>query len=129
MKHIHESIIGRKGTNSIKLWLLYPVVKDFYIALEVLPRDCRIYWDNTSLFCVNRQQLKEFFDNLSNDNMFTDPNSALFEINPHYLRNIKDVKDWIVGLSSDNWKDFDLIYKAEELNQITVDIPKYIKSL
>lgn len=127
MKHINESIIGRKGTQSSKLWLLYPVSKDFHTALKVLPVDCRIYWDSTNLFCVNRQQLKEFFDNLSNDNRFTNPESALFKIDPRYLRSFKDVKDWIVRLSSN--KEFESIYRAKELNLIIVNIPEYIKSL
>ena len=127
MKHINESIIGRRGTQPSKLWLLYPISNDFHTALKVLPDDCRIYWDSTSLFCVNRQQLKEFFDNLSNDNRFTNPESILFEIGPRYLRSFKDVKDWIVRLSSN--KEFESIYRAKELNQIVVNIPKYIESL
>lgn len=127
MKHIQESIIGRKGTySSSKLWLLYPVSLDFQTALEVLPDDCRVYWDSTSLFCVNLQQLKEFFDSFPND-MFTHRESVLFEIDSHYLRNLKDVKNWIVRLSAT--EEFDSIYRAKELNQIAVDIPKYIKSL
>ena len=109
--------------------MLYPVNNDFHTALEVLPKDCRIYWDSTALFCVNRQQLKELFDNLSNDNMFTNPDSVLFEVDPRYLRSFKDLKDWIVQLSSDGWKDFESLYEAKELNQIVNDIPKYIKSL
>lgn len=126
MKTIKESIIGRRGTQPSKLWLLYPVGGDFHTALDVLPDDCRIYWDATSLFCVNLRQLKDFFDNLSNDNRFTGAESSLFEINSRYLRSFKDVKDWIVRLSST--EDFDLIYEAKELNPI-VNIPKYIESL
>ena len=75
---------------------------------------------------MNLRQLKDFFDNLSNDNRFTGAESSLFEINSRYLRSFKDVKDWIVRLSST--EDFDLIYEAKELNPI-VNIPKYIESL
>lgn len=128
MKHINESIIGRRGSySSSKLWLLYPVSNDFHTALNVLPEECRIYFDNTTLFCVNRQQLKEFFDSLSNNDTFISRESALFELDPRYLRNFKDVKNWIDRLSSTG--DFDSIYKAKETNLIIVDIPKYIKSL
>jgi len=130
MKHINESIIGRKGSNTTKLWLLYPVGKDYLTALEMLPEDCKIYCNSTVLFCVNRQQLKEFFSRLSNKyNMYTytNPESALFEIDSRYLRNFKDVKNLMDRFSST--EEIDLIYWTKELNHITADIPKYIKSL
>lgn len=128
MKTLQESIIGRKGAySSSKLWLLYPVSQDYTTALNVLPNECRIYFDNITLFCMNRQQLKEFFDSLSHNDTFISPESVLFEIVPRYLRNFNDVKNWIVRLSST--EDFDSIFRAKETNQIIVNIPKYIKSL
>lgn len=141
MKHINESIIGRKGTySSTKLWLLYPLGDDYTTASKRLPDDCKIYFDYIDkrskfynetliLFCVNRQQLKEFFDGLSSDNMFTNPRftnpeSALFEINPRYLKNFEDVEKWLDQIPSES---FDSIHTANELKE--VNIPKYIKSL
>lgn len=136
MKHINESIIGRKGVQSSKLWLLYPAGKDFHAALKVLPKDCEIYFDRTNkhksydetiiLFCINQQQLKNFFDCIKTANRLrTDPNSALFEINARYLKNFEDVENWLDQIPSENFDA--LIHTANELKEI--NIPEYIKRL
>ena len=133
MKHINESIIGRKSAYlPSKLWLLYPVGNDYVTASEKLPEDCKIYFDYIDkrsnfynetliLFCVNQQQLKDFFDHPK----FTDPESELFEINSRYLKNFEDVEKWLGQIPP---TAFDSIHTTNELNKI-FDIPKYIKRL
>ena len=72
MKHINESIIGRRGinsTNPTKLWLLYPVNADYQEANQLIPEQCRVYYGYVVLFCVDRQQLKEYFSIISVSNI------------------------------------------------------------
>lgn len=122
MKHINESIIGKKGTNSTKLWLLYPVNVDCQEANRLIPKQCRVYYDYVVLFCIDRQQLKEYFSyNLG----FKHNRSALFEVNPRYLRTFEEVKEWLPRQSS-----LSDLRTAKELNEIiAANIPKYIKNL
>lgn len=122
MKHIHESIIGRKGTNSIKLWLLYPMYLDYQDAIHIIPEQCKVYCDYIILFCVDCQQLKEYF---SHTHGFKEHESALFEVNPRYLRTFEEVKKWTARQS-----DVSNLYTVKELNEIiSANIPEYIKSL
>ena len=134
MKHIQESIIGRRGAHSpSKLWLLYPVGDDYVTAINTFPRDYEIhfnyinkrdhYMETLILFCINRQQLKKFFNH--SHSKFANSESALFEVNPRYLKNFEDVQKWLGQIPSE---DFDSIHTANELNKI-FNIPKYIKSL
>lgn len=125
MKTLQESIIGRKGTNPTnptKLWLLYPVNVDYQYADELIPDQCRVYCNHVVLFCVDLQQLKEYF---SYKPGFRYHKSVLFEVNPRYLKTFEEVKEWVSRQSSSS----DL-HNAKELNEIIVtDIPKYIETL
>ena len=122
MKHINESIIGKKGTNLTKLWLLYPIYGDYKDAKYIIPKQCRVYYDYVVLFCMDHQQLKEYF---SHKLGFEDPKSVLFEVNPRYLRTFEEVKEWLPRQSS--LRD---LRTAKELNEIkAANIPKYIENL
>lgn len=122
MKHIQESIIGRKGTNPTKLWLLYPVNVDYRDAKHIIPKQCMVPCNYVDLFCVDRQQLKEYFSHRLG---FKYHESMLFEVNPRYLGTFEEVKEWAGRQSS-----ILNLHTAKELNEIiAANIPKYIKSL
>ena len=122
MKHIQESIIGRKGTNSTKLWLLYPTYLDYQDANRIIPKQCKVHCESVILFCVDRQQLKEYFFYTRG---FKEHTSALFEVNPRYLKSIEEVEKWAAWQS-----EISNLYNAKELNEImAANIPEYIESL
>ena len=122
MKHIQESIIGRKGTNPTKLWLLYPVNVDYRDADYLIPKQCRVYCDHVVLFCVDRQQLKEYF---SYKLGFKYHESMLFEVNPKYLRTFEEVEEWVSQQFTTS-----VFRTAKELTEITsANIPEYIENL
>jgi len=122
MKHINESIIGKKGSNSTKLWLIWPTYTDYQDAIHIIPKQCKVHCDCVTLFCIDHQQLKEYF---SYKLGFNDPRSILFEVNPRYLRTFEEVKEWVGQQSS-----ISNIYTAKELNDIIpANIPEYSKNL
>ena len=99
MKTIKESIIGRKGITDDKLWLIYPLGSDFVAAKKILSPECMIYpFDSGTpiLYCVDTTTIIRFFEKIKK---FRNEDSQLYMINPDYMENFGEVKNFVAHKS------------------------------
>lgn len=61
MKHINESIIGRKGVYSQELYIFHPVAEDYELAFNILPDECRVKTkDGLFFYCIDKTELERY---------------------------------------------------------------------
>lgn len=98
MKTIQESIIGRRGSTTGELWLLYPIGHDYKFASAIIPDAYKIFFapGKTGLrvyaYCINTSLMKKYFNVIGS---FESSYSRLYSVNPNYLKSFDDVEEFI----------------------------------
>ena len=100
MKHIIESIIGRKARKENwcpgRMWLLIPMGKDVRNAEKYLPDDCIVEFNKTLVnrfgYILTENQVRRFLNYINYS--FNSYDSALYHLNPDYFKDFADVEEF-----------------------------------
>jgi len=133
MKHINESIIGRKGTSlRSEVWVMFPMDEYYTLAEDIFPEEYRIRAGANNVYCIDDVRwLKRYFDLVERGNnkysysvLFSRSGSELCVIKPHsHFKNNDQIKEWLRSIS--RTED---IYRSSYVDVIK-DVQKYIETL